>query len=90
MELTIKSFGSGLPCELEIFKINGIEADIEDFGETERSGNCMDYTCSQTFRFKLPTSNKVLEKYGITLEEYSAICDKLGDTLCVRNCGMCS
>ena len=89
MELTIKSFGSGLPCELEIFKINDIEADIEDFGETERSGSCMNSTCSQTFRFKLPTE-EVLKKYSINLKEYSEICDRLEDELYVPGCGMCS
>lgn len=89
MDLIIKSFGSGLPCELETFKINGIEADVKDFGEIERSGDCMNYTCSHTFKFKLPTE-KVLKKYSINLREYSEICDRLEDELHVSRCGMCS
>lgn len=89
MNIEIKTMKPGLPCELEIFKINDIEADIEDFGETERSGNCMDYTCSQTFNPKFPTE-EVLEKYGINLKDYSEICDRLKDELHVPRCGTCS
>lgn len=89
MNIEIKTMRPGLPCKLEIFKINGIEADIEDFGETERSGNCMNYTCSKTFNFKLPTE-EVLKKYSINLKEYSEICDRLEDELHVSRCGMCS
>lgn len=89
MNFIMKSMGTGLPCGLEIFEINNKEADIEDFGEIERWGSCMNYTCSQTFKYKLPT-DKVLEKYGITLEEYSIVCNELENLLEVTNCGMCS
>lgn len=89
MNIEIENMAPGLPCELETFKINDIEADIEDFGETERSGSCMNSTCSQTFRFKLPTE-EVLKKYSINLKDYSEICDRLEDELYVPGCGMCS
>lgn len=89
MNIEIKTMKPGLPCELEIFKINGIEAEIKDFGEIERSGNCMNYTCSQTFNPKFPTE-EVLEKYGINLKDYSDIYDRLEDELHVFGCGMCS
>ena len=89
MNIEIENMAPGLPCELETFKINDIEADIEDFGETERSGSCMNSTCSQIFRFKLPTE-EVLKKYGINLKDYSEICDRLKDELHVSRCGMCS
>ena len=89
MNIEIKTMRPGLPCELETFKINGIEAEIEDFGETERSGSCMNSTCSQTFKFKLPTE-EVLERYHINLKEYSEICDRLEDELYIPGCGMCS
>ena len=89
MNIEIENMAPGLPCELKIFKINGIEAEIEDFGETERSGSCMNSTCSQTFRFKLPTE-EVLKKYSISLKDYSEICDRLEDELYIPGCGMCS
>lgn len=89
MDFIIKSMVPGLPCGLEIFKINNKEADIEDFGEIERWGSCLNYTCSQTFKYKLPT-DEVLKKYSITLGEYSTVCDELEDLLEVTNCGMCS
>lgn len=89
MKLIIKSYGSCLPCELEEFKVNGIDADIEDFGSIEREGSCFKYNCSQTFNYKLPT-DEVINKYGITLADYSDICDELSEKLRVFGCGMCS
>lgn len=80
-----------LPCELEIFKINGIDADQEDFGEgSSNLGNVFSNGCSHKFiPYKRPTE-AVLSKYGITEDEYSEICDKLEDELYVSACGLCS
>ena len=75
MELIIKPFHS-LPCELEVFTINGIAANSMDFGdvydhneESKESYGCGD----MQFKPKLPTS-EVLQHYNITVDEYS---DKL-------------
>lgn len=90
MELIIKPY-SGLPCELEIFTINGKYADSEDFGDiydhnTELAGP---YSCgNKCFDPKLSTK-EVLDKYHLTEEEYNTICNKLEDKLCVGSCGLC-
>ena len=89
MNIEIKTMKPGLPCCLEVFKINEINADVEDFGELEREGNCFKNSCTQTFKYKLPT-DEVIKKYKITLREYNDICDRLEDELYVSGCGMCS
>lgn len=89
MNLEITEMGPNLPCSLEIFRINGIDADVDDFGERIRGGDCFENTCSQKFEHKLPT-DEVLAKYGITLSEYSEVCEELSDKLRVIGCGMCS
>lgn len=80
-----------LPCELEIFKINGIDADQEDFGEgSSNLGDVFSNSCSHKFiPYKRPTE-AVLRKYGITESEYAEICDRLEEELYVSGCGLCS
>ena len=89
MTLEIKPFHA-LPCSLEIFTINGINADIDDFGEVIfNGGSCMENECGCEFHHKLPTDD-VIAKYGITLGEYEKITSKLNDNLNVYGCGWCS
>ena len=78
MKLIIKPFHA-LPCELEVFTINGNAADYRDFGnafdhnEKERKP----YGCgNMQFEPKLPTSD-VLKHYNITVDEYNTICMEL-------------
>jgi hypothetical protein len=78
-----------LPCSLEIFTINGIEACMEDFGETVLRGSCMEDGCSCKFQAGEATK-EVLEKYKITQEEYDEICEELESKLYVSSCGLCS
>lgn len=78
-----------LPCSLEKFEINGICADVEDFGETITGGDCMNGTCHSVFSPKLP-AYEILRKYGISLEDYSIICEELENKLYVGSCGWCS
>jgi hypothetical protein len=75
MELVIKPVHA-LPCELEIFTINGKDANRMDFGEIydHNEGNA-----------KSPTK-EVLDKYNITEEEYYNICNELKDKLFVGGC----
>lgn len=89
MEYKIEPYGA-LPCELQVFTINGKQANEEDFGvKIMRDGSCMDNECGCSFHPKLPTS-EVLSKYGITVDEYSEIAHKLESELLVYNCGWCS
>lgn len=90
MELIIKPFHS-LPCELEVFTINGIAANSMDFGdvydhneEAKESYGCGD----MYFESKLPTS-EVLQRYNITVDEYNAVCTELEKKLYVGKCGWC-
>jgi hypothetical protein len=90
MELAIEPYDS-LPCELMTFIINGIEADEDDFGNSydADSENAEEYGCGDhVFESKLPTQ-KVLDKYKISTDEYSKICDALTEKLHVGPCGWC-
>ena len=90
MELIIEPFHS-LPCELEVFTINGIAANSMDFGDVydhnEKSKE--PYGCGNMyFEPKLPTS-EVLQRYNITIDEYNTICMELRNKLYVGRCGWC-
>lgn len=88
MELEIRPYRC-LPCSLEVFKINGIVALEEDFGEKDIYGDCMECECHCEFKPTLPTSD-ILSRYGICVEEYAEICEELKDALYVSACGWCS
>lgn len=79
----------GLPCSLSVFIINGVQADIDDFGEQD-SNSDGDYGCIyNVFKpFRHPPK-QVLKKYKITLEEFLEIGDKLEKKLDIHNCGWC-
>lgn len=79
-------------CETEVFKINGISADYEDFGtkdDIDRE-NAEDYCCGDmTFEPKNAT-DEILNKYKINNKEYDEICNELIDKLSFGSCGWCS
>ena len=78
-------------CELEVFEINDIEADYNDFGTKGDvdSYNAPDYGWSDMqFTPKL-AAQKVLDKYQITVDDYNKICEEL-DCLSFGCCGWCS
>lgn len=90
MELIIEPFNA-LPCNLQVFIINGKEANQNDFGEAydHDEENAESYGCGNTyFEPKSPTK-EVLDKYNITEEEYYNICNELEDKLHVGGCGWC-
>lgn len=85
------TFGSAL-CYTPVFKINGIYADSDDFGEKydHSPGTADDYCCGDMrFDQKAP-DDKVLTKYGIDELEYWTIANKLADGLSFGACGWCS
>lgn len=78
-------------CALETFKINGIEADYDDFGDkNDQSPDTAEpYGCGDmTFTPKMPTQ-AVLDKYKINLEQYTEIADELASKLSFGSCGWC-
>jgi len=78
-------------CDLEVFNINGKEADYSDFGDKEdvERDNAEAYACGNMCFIPKPPKKEVLEKYGITTEEYQQICEEL-DCLSFGCCGWCS
>ena len=80
-------------CALRLFDINGVAAHSSDFGDQyDRDPmNAEDYCCADMRfeRFDEPQEG-VLERYGITREEYDLICSELEDMLSFGACGWCS
>lgn len=86
---------SGLPCELEIFRVKKVRcADKDDFGSSREFGKKKPYewepVCvNRKFVPRTRPKAGVLEKYGITLDEYHEIGAALKDILCVGECSLC-
>lgn len=78
-------------CATSRFVVNGINAYTNDFGEQydRDAENAEDYACGDMQFTRLPAKNEVLEKYMITEEEYSKICDALESGLSFGCCGWC-
>ena len=85
MVLIIKPFHA-LPCELEIFTINGKDSERKDFGDTYDHNEKRHYGCSDMWFESQSPTKEVLAKYNITEEEYNKICDELEGKLCVGSC----
>jgi hypothetical protein len=81
----------GALCDTSKFVVNGIEAYKDDFGEQydRDSGNAEDYACGNMQFTRIAPTKEVLEKYCITEEEYSKICDELESGLSFGCCGWC-
>ena len=81
---------------MDIFTINGIDADYEDFGEKYDRGSgydypnpCFDQICENMQFTGIPPTPGILEKYHITGGEYDEIVQKLTEGLSFGFCGMC-
>lgn len=88
MDLQMKPFSSY--CGLEVFTINGIEADYDDFGFlSDRNPEMAEpYGCGNRRFTPIDSTPEVLCRYGITQDEYDYICGEL-DILSFGNCGLC-
>jgi len=78
-------------CSAAEFKINGIDADVDDFGEKndEAPELAEPYGCgNMQFKGK-PSTEEVLKKYEITEKEYQEIVSKLEGGLSFGQCGWC-
>ena len=81
----------GDPCYAEVFKINGIEADIDDFGESKDVSPeiAEHYGCGCRRFITNPPTQDLLEKYGLSETQYYDVCYKLQKELFVGKCGWC-
>lgn len=89
MEMKFKVYGC--LCAMELFEVNGVRADSDDFGdqEDEDCENAEDYACGD-MRFRRKGSTpKILAKYSITEIEYAEVASKLEDGLSFGSCGWC-
>lgn len=93
MQVEIKACHA-LPCEDNVFNINGIEACRDYFGSMEDTDpymaepygcGCMEFIKSTNVEDK----NTAMEKYNITEEEYYKIQDMLTEIFYVGSCGWC-
>ena len=80
-----------LPCELEIFKINGKEADIEDFVcvYDHTPDIAEPYGCGDMRADIISPTKEVLNKYNISLNEFYEIANDLAETLSIGSCEWC-
>lgn len=92
---------SGAYCGYVKFRINGIEADVDDFGDAYDHGceRCDDEEPEEGWHWggcynmqfdAKPAEEEVLRKYGITEEEYHEVCKKLREEYDIGKCGMCN
>lgn len=81
----------GSYCGVNEFVINGISADINDFGQKYDNGDIDrdDCGCSNMMFTRYPARTEILDKYEITIDEYSSICKNLEDGLSFGCCGLC-
>lgn len=79
-------------CSASEFTVKGKEADQMDFGEGGDLDpeNAEEYGCGNWhFSVRLPTQD-VLDKYGITVDEYNTISSALEENLSFGRCSYCS
>ena len=79
-------------CWAKVFIINGIDADVDDFGEKYDRGSdddVEDYACGNMQFTRIQSTKEILEKYKITEIEYSEICYQLEVGLSFGSCGWC-
>ena len=91
MEIKIETYYA-LPCATKEFMLNGVNADILDFGDNEDvdRANAPEYGCGcHRFTPDIHKADAAMKKYGITLDEFIQVCDKLEEVLYVGRCGWC-
>lgn len=89
MKLKLKVFDC--LCATETFEINGIQANSSDFGENndEDSENADDYGCGNMQFTTKPSTQEVLDKYKISVDEYNKIAEQLSEKMSFGCCGWC-
>jgi len=89
MEYTLTIYGC--LCATKEFVINGISADSGDFGTQgdRNSWEAEDYACADMQFNREPATQTILDKYGISLDEYDTIASELEDRFSFGSCGWC-
>ena len=79
-------------CGIKKFKINGIDAYWDDFGEKyDRAPESAEpYGCGNMRFTRIDPTPEVLQKYSITESEYDSICYDLECGLSFGNCELCA
>lgn len=78
-------------CETKTFRVNGIKATYRDFGEKYDASpdRAKPYVCgNMVFEPKAP-AEEILDKYGISINEYDYICKQLRYYISFGICKMC-
>ncbi len=90
MKLEFKSMGS--LCSADIFIINGVEADSDDFGNQDdlSPDTADDYGCGNMQFTPIEPAEGILQKYGLTYPEYWLVANMLKESLSFGDCGLCS
>ncbi len=78
-------------CEPDIFEINGIAADYNDFGEKKDSlpVSPYSYMCENMHFTPKFATQSVLDKYKINIDEYNIVAGQLEEKLSFGRCGWC-
>ncbi len=89
--MKLEGFAHQELCEMAMFQINGVEAVWKDFGEKfdRDSHGCPEHGCGDMEFTRVSPRPEVLDKYGITEEEYNEVCDELEDALSFGYCDKC-
>lgn len=89
MKLELEAYSN--ICETRVFRINGIDAAYKDFGEkcdTAQDRNKPRFCGNMRF-VSFGPKQKVLEKYGISHQEYVSICKELRKAFSFGSCRLC-
>lgn len=81
----------GWSCSPNLFIVKGIKASKSDFGEAgdRDPANAKPWSCADMHFTPKPATQEVLDKYGITVDEYNEIAQALEDALSFGCCGLC-
>ena len=81
-------------CYCPVFTVKGVKAADSDFGDKEdldpSHEDKPDHGCGNMTFTPKPATQKVLDKYGISVDEYNEIASVLEDGLSFGYCGLCS
>lgn len=76
-------------CCAEVFTINGIEADITDFGDKQNDNPSRKRGCKNMVFQRKPSTPAILQKYNIIEMDYQFVAIELENKLSFRRCNWC-
>lgn len=85
-----------MPCEDEVFTINGKDADVLDFGLNIDTEKKVEGACCANHKFArhLYEDEEIIQEklnyYGIDADDYNEICEMLARELNVGKCNICA